>query len=148
MGGLAQSGAAGYNAAAGQAAALAEEDAAARNAFAQERANRIEAQQLADQQQRAKGKRAVAWGASGVSMAGTPIQVESGASYLDAMTLEQTKQTGALAVENLYYGGSVRASRLRQQSALDTYMGKSYMTSGILSGGGSLLTRGASIYGR
>lgn len=146
-GGFASGAASDANAAAGTAAALATEDAAARNAFALERKNRIEAEQLSKQQQQAKSRRAVAQGASGVEMAGSPIAVEEGAAWQDAFNLTQMQQTGELEVSNLYYDAAQRAAKLRQQSALDSYMGTAARVGGALSAGGTLLTRGAKIYG-
>ncbi len=145
--GFAQGGAADANASAATAAALAEEDAAARNAFALERKNRIEAEQIKDQQQRNKAKRAVAWGKSGVTMAGSPIEVEAGAAYLDELALTQTLQGNKMEVDSVYYTAAQRAAKLRQQSALDSYMGGTYRTGGVLAGAGTLLTQGAKRYG-
>jgi len=147
LGGFAQGGAADTNASAATAAALAEEDAAARNAFALERKNRIEAEQIKDQQQRNKAKRAVAWGRSGVTMAGSPLEVEAGAAYLDELTLTQTLQGNKIAVDDIYYTAAQRATKLRQQASLDSYMGGAYRTGGVLSGAGTLLTMGAKRYG-
>lgn len=147
FGGLAQGNAADYNAKAGELAALATEDATARNAFALERKNRIEADQLSKQQQQAKARRAVAWGKSGVEMAGSPISVEAGASWQDEFNLTQMQQTGELEVSNLYYDGAQKASKLRTQSALDEYMAGTYRVGGALAAGGTLLTAGAKRYG-
>ena len=147
IGGFAQGNAADYNADAGNAAALATEDAAARNAFAVERANRIEASNLSKAQQQAKARRAVAQGTSGVAMAGSPIEVEAGASWQDEFNLTQTQQTGELAVSNIYYDAAAKASKLRTQAALDSYMGTTARTTGALTAGGSLLTAGAKKYG-
>lgn len=146
-GGFAQGGAADSNASAATAAALAEEDAAARNAFALERKSRIEAEQIKDQQQRNKAKRAVSWGKSGVTMAGSPIEVEAGAAYMDELALTQTLQGNKLEVDSVYYTAAQRAAKLRQQAALDTYMGGTYRTGGVLAGAGTLLTQGAKRYG-
>lgn len=147
FGGLAQGNAADANAKAGELAALATEDATARNAFALERKNKIEAEQLSKQQQQAKARRAVAWGKSGVEMAGSPISVEAGASWQDEFNLTQMQQTGELEVSNLYYDGAQKASRLRTQSALDEYMAGTYRVGGALAAGGTLLTAGAKKYG-
>jgi hypothetical protein len=147
LGGFAQGGAADYNASAASAAALATEDAAARNAFALERKNRIESEQLSRAQQQAKARRNVAWGKSGVQMAGSPIELEAGAAWQDEFNLTQMQQTGALEVSNTYYSAAIQASKLRTQSALDSYMGGTYRTGGILSAGGTLLTGGAKKYG-
>lgn len=147
FGGLAQGGAADYNADAASQAALATEDAAARNAFALERKNKIEAEQLSRAQQQAKARRAVAQGTSGVTLAGSPIAVESGASWQDEFNLTQMQQTGALEVQNTYYNAAQQAAKLRTQSALDSYMGTQARTTGILSAGGTLLTGGAKKYG-
>lgn len=146
-GGLAKGEVSDANAAAAAAAALAEEDAAARNAFAQERANRINAETIRDQQQRDKARRMVAWGKSGVTMAGSPIEVEAGAAFLDELNLTRTIQTGQLAVDNTWYAAEQRATKLRSQAALDKYMGGTYRTGGALSAAGSLLTSGAKRYG-
>jgi len=146
-GGLASGAASDANASAGTAAALATEDAAARNAFALERKNSIEAEQLSKQQQQAKARRAVAQGASGVEMAGSPIAVEEGAAWQDAFNLTQMQQTGELEVGSIYYDAATRAAKLRQQAALDSYMGTSSRVGGALSAGGTLLTRGAKLYG-
>jgi len=147
MGGFAQGNAADYNASAENAAALATEDAAARNAFALERKNRIDAEQLSRTQEQNKARRAVAWGKSGVQMAGSPIQVEGGAAWQDEFNLTQMQQTGALDVSNTYYNAAIQANKLRTQAALDSYMGDTYRTGGVLSGGGTLLTGGAKKYG-
>lgn len=147
FGGLAQGNAASANSKAGELAALATEDATARNAFALERKNRIEAEQLSKAQDQAKARRAVAWGKSGVEMAGSPISVEAGASWQDEFNLTQMQQTGKLEVSNLYYDGAQKASKLRTQSALDDYMAGTYRASGVLAGGGTLLTGGAKKYG-
>lgn len=146
-GGLAQGGAADYNAGAGAQAALATEDVAARNAFALERKNRIEAEQLSKAQDQAKARRAVAQGTSGVTLAGSPIAVESGAAWQDEFNLTQMQQTGAMDVENVYFSAAQQAAKLRTQSALDSYMGTQARTGGILSAGGTLLTAGAKRYG-
>ena len=146
-GGLAQGGAADYNAEAASQAALATEDAAARNAFALERKNRIEAEQLSKAQQQAKARRAVAQGTSGVTLAGSPIAVESGAAWQDEFNLTQMQQTGALEVENVYFSAAQQAAKLRTQSALDSYMGTTARTTGALSAGGTLLVGGAKKYG-
>jgi hypothetical protein len=146
-GGFAQGGVADSNSDAATAAALAEEDAAARNAFALERKNRIEAEQIKDQQQRLKSKRAVAWGKSGVTMAGSPLEVETGAAYLDELALTQTLQGNRMAVDDIYYTAAQRSTKLRQQASLDSYMGGTYRTGGVLSGAGTLLTMGAKRYG-
>lgn len=147
FGGLAQGNAADANAKAGELAALATEDATARNAFALERKNKIEAEQLSKQQQQAKARRAVAWGKSGVEMAGSPISVEAGASWQDEFNLTQMQQTGELEVSNLYYDGAQKAAKLRTQSALDEYMAGAYRIGGALAAGGTLLTAGAKKYG-
>lgn len=147
FGGMAQGNAASANARAGEVAALATEDAAARNAFAVERKNRIEAEQLSKAQDQAKARRAVAWGKSGVEMAGSPISVEAGASWQDEFNLTQMQQTGKMEVSNLYYTGAQQAAKLRTQSALDDYMGGTYRTGGVLAAGGTLLTAGARKYG-
>ena len=146
-GGLAQAGAADYNAEAASQAALATEDAAARNAFALERKNKIEAEQLSKAQQQAKARRAVAQGTSGVTLAGSPIAVESGAAWQDEFNLTQMQQTGALEVENVYYSAAQQAAKLRTQSALDSYMGTTARTVGALSAGSTLLVGGAKKYG-
>ena len=146
-GGLAQGGAADYNAEAASQAALASEDAAARNAFALERKNRIEAEQLSKAQQQAKARRNVAQGTSGVTLAGSPIAVESGAAWQDEFNLTQMQQTGAMEVENVYYSATQQAAKLRTQSALDSYMGTTARTTGALSAGGTLLVGGAKKYG-
>lgn len=146
-GGLAQGGAADYNAEAASQAALATEDAAARNAFALERKNKIEAEQLSKAQQQAKARRNVAQGTSGVTLAGSPIAVESGAAWQDEFNLTQMQQTGALEVENVYYSAAQQAAKLRTQSALDSYMGTTARTVGALSAGSTLLVGGAKKYG-
>jgi len=147
FGGLAQGNASDYNADAASRAALATEDAAARNAFALERKNKIEAEQLSKAQQQAKARRAVAQGTSGVTLAGSPIAVESGAAWQDEFNLTQMQQTGAMEVENVYYSAAQQAAKLRTQSALDSYMGTTARTSGALSAGGTLLAAGAKKYG-
>ena len=145
--GLAQGGAADYNAEAASQAALATEDAAARNAFALERKNKIEAEQLSNAQQQAKARRTVAQGTSGVTLAGSPIAVESGAAWQDEFNLTQMQQTGAMDVQNVYYSAAQQAAKLRTQSALDSYMGTTARTTGALSAGGTLLIGGARKYG-
>jgi len=147
FGGLAQGNASDYNAKAGELAALATEDAAARNAFALERKNKIEAEQLSKAQQQAKARRAVAQGTSGVTLAGSPIAVESGAAWQDEFNLTQMQQTGALEVQNVYYNAAQQAAKLRTQSALDSYMGTTARTTGVMQAGGTLLTAGAKKYG-
>jgi len=147
MGGFAQGEAADYNAQAGNAAALATEDAAARNAFALERKNRIDAENLSKVQEQNKARRAVAWGKSGVQMAGSPIELEAGAAWQDALNLTQTEQTGAREVSNVYYDAAAKANKLRTQAALDSYMGGTYKAGGVLQAGGTLLTAGAKKYG-
>lgn len=82
------------------------------------------------------GSARAAYGASGVTMEGSPLDVLEESAYnseLDALTLR--------------YGGQIESMGLRNQAALERMQGKSAKTAGYMNAGSSLLLGGAKAYG-
>lgn len=116
--GVQASNAADYNAAVARNNALAARQQASANAEAQGRESR-----------RRLGAMRAAYGASGVTMEGSPLDV-----------IEQSAMEAELDRQNILYSGELKASGYEGTSELEEAKGSSAMTGSLFSAGSSLLT--------
>jgi len=107
-----------YNAAIARNNAIASQQQAAANAAAQQRKARLQ-----------MGSMRAAYGASGVSIEGSPLDV-----------LEASAATAELDRQNILYGGALRTQGYESTAGLEMMRGSSSETGSYLSAGSSLLS--------
>ena len=106
-----------------------ESDVLKQNAIAEQERSAAEEQRLRRDQSKQAGRTRAAFGASGVRLEGTPLDVLAD----DAMIAEEN----ALLTR---FGGDTRAAGLRAQSSAAKRRGRGQLLSGLARGGGTLLT--------
>lgn len=114
-----------YNAAVARQNASADLEGAAVDSEAQDRQN-----------VQARGKTQAAYGASGVTMSGSALDVLS----------DQAAQ-GELASQLIQYRGRLAANQQTSQATLDTYMGSTARTAGYIGAAGTLMNNAAGAAG-
>ena len=96
-----------------------------------------QAAQLAVDNKRKMGETAAAYGASGVEMTGTPLEVMS-----------DQAATGELARQLALYRGTVSANSANQQALLDQAQAQMYESRGVVQAGTTLLTGLGGTFGK
>ena len=102
-----------------------------------------EASQLQAKHRRAQASRAAIVGASGLDMAGSPLQVMEGADYLGELDVQKILSGGTIAADNALLRGSRASTAQLAQASLDKSRAGSELMGGYLGAGSTLLKYGA-----